>query len=81
MVRVAKDGWDGILPNEKCMKWNKWIEDYSIMKRISLPRFVFEGNEGEVRWTPFHGFGDASCNSYCAPIFIEVEQRRELIPD
>ena len=77
-VCIAKCGWDDSLPEEKCMKWKKWIEDLSVVKQISLPRFIFEGNEGEVIRTSLHGFGDASLKGYCAVIFIECETTKGI---
>ena len=77
-VCIEKCGWDDSLPEEKCMKLKKWIEDLSVVKQISLPRFIFEGNEGEVIRTSLHGFGDASLKGYCAVILLSVKQQRDV---
>lgn len=67
---VDKFEWDDPLPDDKCSRWEAWLKDLNNVKTISIPRCMFDKNEGEVLSCQLHGFADASKKAYCAMVFL-----------
>jgi len=49
-------GWDDKLPTELCQRWNSFLQTYSILDQVKIPRWVFYRPELRVE---HHGFCDA----------------------
>jgi len=63
-------GWDDKLPTELCQRWNSFLQSYSVLDQVRIPRWVFFRPEFRVE---HHGFCDASQKVYGAAIYVRVE--------
>ena len=70
---LEKFDWDDPLPDDKVDFWETWLRDLREVKRISIPRCVFEGMKDEIITTSLHGFADASKECYFAMVYLVCE--------
>nr|XP_044248535.1 LOW QUALITY PROTEIN: uncharacterized protein LOC123002433 [Drosophila takahashii] len=63
-------GWDDELPIELCQKWRDFLQSYSVLDQVRIPRWVSFRPEFRVE---HHGFCDASQKAYGAAIYVRVE--------
>ncbi|XP_052855081.1 uncharacterized protein LOC128263847 [Drosophila gunungcola] len=63
-------GWDDELPSDLCLRWQSFLQSYSALNRIRIPRWVSFRPEFRVE---HHGFCDASQTAYGAAIYVRVE--------
>jgi len=63
-------GWDDKLPIELCQKWNSFLQSYSVLDQVKIPRWVSFLPEFRVK---HHGFCDASQKAHVAAIYVRVE--------
>ena len=70
---MTKLGWDEELPAEQRVKWDSWVKELQELGTITIPRCLYEGQEGEIVKRSLHGFCDASQKGYCAVIYLVCE--------
>jgi len=63
-------GWDDKLPIELCQRWNSFLQSYSVLDQVGIPRWVSVRPEFRVE---HHGFCDAMQKAYGAAIYVRVE--------
>jgi len=63
-------GWDDNLPTELCQRWNSFLQSYSVIDQVRIPKWVSFRPEIRVE---HHGFCDASPMAYGASIYVRVE--------
>ena len=68
-----KLGWDDPIPDCKAVRYEEWICELNKVKTLTVPRCVYNENEGELVSCQLHGFGDASMKAYCAVVYLVYE--------
>ncbi|XP_043064475.1 uncharacterized protein LOC122320347 [Drosophila ficusphila] len=63
-------GWDDKLPSELCQRWHSFLQSYSVLDQVRIPRWVSFRPEFRLE---HHGFCDASQKAYGAAIYVRVE--------
>ncbi|XP_070068059.1 uncharacterized protein [Drosophila takahashii] len=62
-------GWDDNLPDEMSHRWQVFLQSYSDLDQIRIPRWV--GYQPQVK-IELHGFCDASQKAYGAALYVRV---------
>ncbi|XP_043064804.1 uncharacterized protein LOC122320702 [Drosophila ficusphila] len=75
-IWVQELGWDDKLPSELCQRWHSFLQSYSILDQVRIPRWV--SFRPEVR-LEHHGFCDASQKAYGAAIYVRVEMGHTMM--
>ena len=73
-----KLGWDDPIPDCKAVRWEEWICELNEVKTLTVPRCVYNENEGELVSCQLHGFGDASMKAYCAVVYLVYETTKGI---
>ncbi|XP_075157645.1 uncharacterized protein LOC142230911 [Haematobia irritans] len=68
-VRLSNVDWDEVVPNNCFQDWRKFLDTYSMLDSIQLPRWISYYSRCQVQ---FHAFCDASDNAYATAIYIRV---------
>ncbi|XP_070141605.1 uncharacterized protein [Drosophila kikkawai] len=63
-------GWDDTLPQDLYQRWIDFLENYSALDNIRIPRWVTFRPHLSIE---HHGFCDASQKAYGAAIYVRVE--------
>ncbi|XP_044779797.1 uncharacterized protein LOC123327441 [Drosophila simulans] len=63
-------GWDENIPNELFLRWLNFLQNYSVLEQIRIPRWLSFRPDFKVE---HHGFCDASQKAYGAAIYVRVE--------
>lgn len=66
---VEKIGWDSPLPMTLKMKWRQFLEELTLLSKISLPRHI---NICQIKEVQCIGFADASQRGYAALVFLRT---------
>jgi len=69
-------GWDDKLPTEMSQRWQSFLEEYSDLNQIRVPRWIWYQPEVVIE---HHGFCDASQRAYGAAIYIRVEMGQKIL--
>ena len=62
--------WDDPIPEGKVARWDEWLHGLNEVKTLTIPRCVYDENEGGLLSCQLHGFGDASKKAYCAAVYL-----------
>jgi len=70
--KLCKDkwGWDDPIPEDQYMKWQAWLDDLRKIKKIVVPRCLYNEREDDIISVQLHGFCDASMQAYCTVIYL-----------
>lgn len=68
-IWIDKTEWDDKLSFASLEKWVSFLEDFSNITNIQIPRWVLFSPDSEVQ---FHGFCDASEKAYAAALYIRI---------
>ena len=68
-----KLGWDDEIPTDQRATFEKLVSDMYEVKKLFLPRCLYDKQADKITSCYLHGFGDASKNAYCAMIFLVCE--------
>ncbi|XP_044778298.1 uncharacterized protein LOC120284346 [Drosophila simulans] len=71
-------GWDDKLPTEMSQRWQSFLDEYSDLNQIRVPRWIWYQPE-EIIVLEHHGFCDASQRAYGAAIYIRVEMGQKIL--
>ncbi|XP_043862279.1 uncharacterized protein LOC122756521 [Drosophila santomea] len=69
-------GWDDKLPTEMSQRWQSFLDEYSDLNQIRVPRWIWYQPEVIIE---HHGFCDASQRAYGAAIYIRVEMGQRIL--
>ncbi|XP_075163831.1 uncharacterized protein LOC142236501 [Haematobia irritans] len=69
-IWVSKIDWDDSLNSQILESWNRFVEAYSNIEEMQIPRWIGYSPGCEVQ---IHGFCDASEKAYAAAIYIRIE--------
>ncbi|XP_070068060.1 uncharacterized protein [Drosophila takahashii] len=69
-------GWDDNLPDEMSHRWQVFLQSYSDLDQIRIPRWV--GYQPQVK-IELHGFCDASQKAYGAALYVRVEVGQQIL--
>ncbi|XP_043862533.1 uncharacterized protein LOC122756543 [Drosophila santomea] len=69
-------GWDDKLPTEMSQRWQSFLDEYSDLNQIRVPRWIWYQPEVIIE---HHGFCDASQRAYGAAIYIRVEMGQKIL--
>nr|XP_039147372.1 uncharacterized protein LOC120284346 isoform X2 [Drosophila simulans] len=69
-------GWDDKLPTEMSQRWQSFLDEYSDLNQIRVPRWIWYQPEEIIE---HHGFCDASQRAYGAAIYIRVEMGQKIL--
>ncbi|XP_046810948.1 uncharacterized protein LOC124420806 [Lucilia cuprina] len=72
MQQIWKDetNWDEDLKPSTLLQWHAFLDDYSEIERVKIPRYVDFDPSFSIE---LHGFCDASEKAYAATLYIRVE--------
>ena len=73
---IACRGWDSRLPDVIANKVTKWMEDFSFIKDIRLPRYI--GLDNSV-WQRLVGFCDASGTGIAACVYLVSSNGEKVV--
>jgi hypothetical protein len=73
MQQIWLDGsdWDVVLTPSTMARWKQFVENYSIIQEIHIPRWVRLYNKTKVE---LHGFCDASEKAYAAVLYVRAHE-------
>ncbi|XP_043862615.1 uncharacterized protein LOC122756587 [Drosophila santomea] len=74
--RRSNLGWDDKLPTEMSQRWQSFLDEYSDLNQIRVPRWIWYQPEVIIE---HHGFCDASQRAYGAAIYIRVEMGQRIL--
>ncbi|XP_044778557.1 uncharacterized protein LOC123327126 [Drosophila simulans] len=69
-------GWDDKLPTEMSQRWQSFLDEYSDLNQIRVPRWIWYQPEVIIE---HHGFCNASQRAYGAAIYIRVEMGQKIL--
>ncbi|KAI2646916.1 Adhesion G protein-coupled receptor E2 [Labeo rohita] len=70
-------GWDELLPTELRPRWESWLNDFTNLGKIQIPRCFTPPNIGKILRTELHQYSDASSKGYdqCSYIRLVSESK------
>ena len=70
--------WDEPLPDHLLPRWNKWLEDLSLLESVNIPRCFVPKELSNITRRELHHFSDASTIGYgqCGEVSVIEESRR-----
>uniref|UniRef100_A0A182VYN4 DUF5641 domain-containing protein n=1 Tax=Anopheles minimus TaxID=112268 RepID=A0A182VYN4_9DIPT len=67
---ICTSGWDDPVGKDIEAKWNLFVDQFSAIKDVSVPRFVLQAGQRRVQ---LHCFSDASESAYGACLYVRSE--------
>lgn len=69
LLWIARVDWDETPPQEVVNSWSNFVNELSLLTRVTFPRHVFSKKD----FVQLHGFSDASEKAYAACVYLRVQ--------